>query len=199
MGDTVDDRRVDHLSAPGQLGLAQGRKDARDEIQGTAAEIANDVERDLGRPSSLADRVEGSGDCDVTDVVTGRLRERPLLSPAGHPAVDQLGVAHPAIFWADAQPLRHARTVALDQDVYSLDHGQQRFDRLRLLQVEDYAALAAVEHVLPGLARKDAEATGAFNPDDLGTHVGEGHAGERPGSHAADLEDLDPRQRSRPD
>ena len=72
-----------------------------------AAEVADEVERRHGgspaRPMSCRAPVER----DVVDVVAGRLRQRPVLAPAGHPAVDEPRVAGEAPVGAEAEPLGH--------------------------------------------------------------------------------------------
>ena len=45
------------------------------------------------RPAGLADRRQHARQRDVVDVVPGDMGDRPVLAPAGHPAVDQLRVA----------------------------------------------------------------------------------------------------------
>ena len=55
----------------------------------------------------------------------------PVLAPAGHPPVDELGVAGEALVGADAEPLHHARAEALDQRVGALDEVEQRGARRR--------------------------------------------------------------------
>ena len=68
-----------------------------------------------GRAAVLAQAVQGAGDADVVEVVAGRLGQRPGLSPAGHPAVDQPRVAGPAVLGAEPETLGGAGAQALDQ------------------------------------------------------------------------------------
>src|SRR3546814_5223502 len=46
-------------------------------------------ERDRRRRAFAADRVERPGDSDIVDVMAGARRERAILPPPGHPAIDQ--------------------------------------------------------------------------------------------------------------
>ena len=50
--------------------------------------VADEIERERWRRVAPADGVQYAGDGDVVDVVTGRLGQRALLAPAGHPTVD---------------------------------------------------------------------------------------------------------------
>ena len=58
-----------------------------------AAEVADQVERRHRRLAGAADRVQRAGQRDVVDVVAGARRQRAVLAPAGHAAVDEPRVA----------------------------------------------------------------------------------------------------------
>ena len=68
--------------------------------------------------------------------MAGRVRQRPGLAPARHPAVDQPRVARQRDVGAQPQPLHHAGPEALDQHVGALSAGQRERDPGRRLQVE---------------------------------------------------------------
>ncbi len=91
---------------PGGPGHVQRRQAADDEVERAAAEVADEVERDLRRPAGAADRVQRAGDGDVVDVVAGGAGQRPVLSPAGHPSVDQARVALQRSLRSDARAVR---------------------------------------------------------------------------------------------
>jgi hypothetical protein len=184
---TVDDGGVDDLTAPGALGLQECGEDAHDQVGGAAAEVADEVQRDLRRPARCADGAERAGDGDVADVVARRRRQRPGLAPAGHPAVHEPRVARPHRVGTDAEPLGDTGAVALDQHVGTRHEGEHDLHGRRLLQVEHDRPLAAVEHVC--LRRRQLGTGRALHPDDVGPHVGQRHAGERAGPDAGELDD----------
>ncbi len=53
----VDDGRVDDLAAPAPARIEQRRQDADDEVEGSTAEVADEVDGDLRRTTLPADRV----------------------------------------------------------------------------------------------------------------------------------------------
>ena len=71
---------------------------------------------------------ERAGERDVVDVVAGRVRERPVLAPAGHAAVHEPRVAGEADVGPEAEALGDAGPEALDQRVGRLDEPQHRLD-----------------------------------------------------------------------
>ncbi len=72
VGRAVDDGGVDDLAAAARAGLEQRGEHADDEVEGAAAEVADEVDRHLGRSAGAADGVQRAGDGDVADVVTRR-------------------------------------------------------------------------------------------------------------------------------
>ena len=85
----------------------------------------------VGWPAGPTEVRERAGERDVVDVVAGRVRERPVLAPAGHAAVHEPRVAGEARVGADAEPLGHAGPEALDQRVGLLDQAQHASRRPR--------------------------------------------------------------------
>src|SRR3546814_21109578 len=76
-------------------------------------------ERDRRRRAFAADRVERPGDSDIVDVMAGARRERAILPPPGHPAIDQRRIFGPEALGAEPEPLPHAGTEAFDDHVGS--------------------------------------------------------------------------------
>ena len=105
----VDHGGVDDLALARTAGLDQGGAHAEGEQHPAAPEVADQVERRDRALSRPADRVEGAGEGDVVDVVAGGRRVGPVLAPAGHPAVDEAGVAGQADVGAETEPLGDAR------------------------------------------------------------------------------------------
>ena len=141
---------------------------------------------------------ERAGERDVVDVVAGRLRERTLLAPARHAAVDEARIAREADVGAEAEPLHHAGPEALDQRVGLLDQTQHRVDALGLLQVDADRAPAARQEVEARLARDRrrctlwARSTRSTSAPMSASII----AGEGPGADARDLDDANSIQRS---
>ena len=61
--------------------------------------------------------MQGARERDVVDVVTGYLCERPVLTPAGDPAVDEARVPLEADVRAEAKAFDDARAKPLNQRV----------------------------------------------------------------------------------
>lgn len=91
MGGAIDNGRVNHLPAPGFAHLMEGGQNAHGQIHRPAPEIAQEVQ---GRHRSvLSDCMKRTREADIVDVMPCILRARAGLAPAGHPAIDQRGIA----------------------------------------------------------------------------------------------------------
>jgi hypothetical protein len=66
------------------------------------------VERGDGHLAAPTDRHERAGERDVVDIVSGGLRERTVLPPAGDPPVDEARVARAADVGAKPEALHDA-------------------------------------------------------------------------------------------
>src|SRR4029079_5986815 len=86
-----------------------------------AAEVADKVDRRCGLATRPPEVRERAREGDVVDVVTGGLRHRAVLTPTGHPAVDELRIAGEAIVGAETEALGDSRPVALEGGVRLLD------------------------------------------------------------------------------
>ena len=123
----------------------------------------------------------------------GRLRQRPLLAPAGDPAVDEPRVAREAVVGAEAEPLGRPRD------------GSPRSARRRarssrsasafppgLFQVERQGRPPAQQEIVAQLALEAEVAR--LRPVDAqhaGAEIGEQHRAHRPRPDARELHDLD--------
>ena len=139
-----------------------------------------------------ADGVQHAGQRNVVDVVAGGVGERPRLAPAGDAAEHQLRIAGEADIGAEAEPLHHARAKAFDDGVGAGDEFERERRAFGVLEVEAYRAAAAVDEVrrLDALERILARRGLAVDPQHVGAHVGEHHAGERRGADARHLDDV---------
>ena len=144
-------------------------------------------DRCLARPAEVSER---TGERDVVDVVACRLGVHALLSPSGHPAEHELGVAGETHVGADAETLHDAGAETLDQRVGRLDETKQRLDALGALQVESDVAATTEQHVeVRRVGCRAAHGLCPVDADDLCAHVGEHHRGERARADACDLDD----------
>jgi hypothetical protein len=196
VGGAVHDGRVDHLAAAGGLGVPQRGEQPDRQVEGSPAEVADQVERDLRRAGGRPDGVQDAGDGQVGDVVAGARGERAVLPPAGHPPVHQAGVALPARLRADAEPLGHPGPEALDDDVRAGGQGEGQVDAGGLLQVGGDRPLAAVQQILPVVGVPGGRGPGPVQADHVGAEVGQQHGAERAGADAAELDDAYPAERS---
>ena len=80
---------------------------------------------------------------EVVDVVAGPRCQRPVLAPAGHPAVDQPGVAGVAVVRTDPEALGDTGPEPLEQNVGALDQAEHVGSPSRVLEVDDDAAAPA--------------------------------------------------------
>ena len=111
-------------------------EDAHDEEHATTTEVAQQVQRRRGRAVGTAERIEGSRQRHVVDVVPRNLGVRALLAPAGDACVHESGVAVQADVGADAESFRHTRPVPLHQDVGAVDQAERGGDALGTLEVD---------------------------------------------------------------
>ena len=196
VGRAVDDRGVDDLAPTARARLEERGEDADDEVGRAAAEVAEQVAREVRPVAVLAEAVEGAGDPDVVHVVARGLAPRPVLAPARHPADDQPLVAGVAGVRPEPEPLHRARAHPLDEHVGPLDEVEHGLDRLRPLEVERDARPAAVEHVGPPAGEHPAARP--VDPHHVGAEVGQQHARVRPGPDARHLDHPHPPQRPGP-
>ncbi|MNP50811.1 hypothetical protein D3C76_1450960 [compost metagenome] len=108
--------------------------------------------------------------------MTGGVSERPLLAPAGHPAVDQLRVALQTHVRSKPQTLHHTGAEALDQYIGILDQLQQHLSGARLARIDGDAATTTAEHAAVGV-QEVGDLT--VDPYDIRPHVCKHHHGER--------------------
>ncbi len=144
-----------------------------------------------------AEGVHGTRQGDVVEIVPGGLRQRPLLAPAGDPAVDEPRIAGEAILGAETEPLGHPRAEPLDQRIGALDEAQGERLAVRMLEVERQASPPAQQQIIAQRTR-DAEIASAWPIDaqHRGTQVGEQHPAHWPRPDARQFDDFDPGERS---
>ncbi len=188
---SVDHRRVDDLALAAALRFEQCAHDAVGEEHAATTEVADHVERRHRRLARSTEVGERTRERDVVDVVTGGLRIRPVLAPAGHPSEHQLRVPGVTGIRADSETFHHAGAEPFDQRIGRLDEGEQRLDAVGVLEVDRDVLAPAQQHVeVRRVGQRSAYGARPLDPDHLGTHVGEQHRGERAGPDAGDLDDL---------
>ena len=187
----VDHRGIDDLPLAGFFRLEQTADQAKGEIERAATEIADEIERRNRHAIARANRMQRADQRDVVDVVTGGLRQRPLLPPAGHAAVHELWIGLEAFVRPEAKALHHAGPEAFDQCISFRHQLPGDLDVRGLLQVERDRAAAARQKIVFGFdGIAEIGRLGAIDADDVGAHVGEQHAAERPRADAGELDDF---------
>lgn len=181
----VDHRGVHDLPAPGDGTLHEGGQHPEGEQQPAAAEVAEQVRRGKRGSPALTDRVQCARERDVVDVVPRGLGQRAVLAPAGHPAVDQAGVALQAGVRAEPEPLHDAGPEALDEHVGAVGESQHRVACGGVLEVGGHRGPAAAQQHL-GIG--GGELPGPVDADDVGAEVGQQHAGEGRRRQAGELQ-----------
>ena len=121
-GHAVDHAGIYDLAPTRPRSLEQRAQDADDEEHPAAAEVAQQIERRVGRFARPDPQgVERTRQRHVVDVMAWRRRIRALLSPTGDAGVDQPGIALEAGVRAQSETLDHSRAKALYQHVGRLD------------------------------------------------------------------------------
>ena len=162
------------------------------EQHAAAAEVADEIER-RHRPSAFfADGVQGRGQRDVVDVVPGRVCHGAGLSPAGHAPVDERRVPFEADIGTETQALHDAGSKTFDQYVVALDELEYRLHAAGILQVDGDAPASARQHI--GAAGGLAGGAGTVHAHDLGAHIRQHHAAERPGPDALQFDHFESRE-----
>ena len=106
-----------------------------------------------------------------------------VLTPAGHPAIDEFRIALEQRVGPEAQTFHHAGSEALDDGVGSLRKRECDVDAVRTLQVERDRTATTQHHVVPALAA-DTQPW-ILRPIDkkhVGAHVREHHVAKRAGA-----------------
>ena len=115
--------------------------------------------------------------------------QRPLLAPAGEPAVDQRGVAPERDVRSHAQPFGDAGPESLEEHVGAVGEREDDVDAVPVLEVDGDAPTAPAEVVGAGehggerIRGRRVYGRAAVDADDVGAQVGEQHGGE---GHRAD-------------
>ena len=144
--------------------------------------------RDL-RPGDAGTRRVGAGRRLDDALPSLNLRPRVFGAKAGDRAVDQALVCRRHRFCAEAEAVHDAGAEVLDEHVGLADEATGDLEVVRLLEVEDDAALAALEDGVGLVA--PARSAGRVDADDLGALVGEHHRRQRPGEVLPEVEHAD--------
>ena len=173
----VDERRVDELPEPRARPREQRRQDARDGEEG-GAEVGHRYPRlDRWPPRLAGDRHEAR-DALRHEVEAPLAGGRAGLAVARDGRVDETRMAPGELRVVQAELLEHPRPVVLHQHVGHRGEAPHRVAAGRLLQVDDDAALAAVDGVEAGAVAADGArhapgrvAGGRLDLDHVGAHV----------------------------
>src|SRR5215472_8568660 len=125
------------------------------------------------------------------------MRQRPLLAPAGDPAIDEARIAHEAVLGAEAEPLHDPRTEALDQGVGTLNEPQGQCRSSLALQIERHGRAAAQQQIVAQLTLEPEIAW--FRPVDAQharAEIGEQHSAHRSRPDAGEFNNFDAGERS---
>ena len=123
--------------------------------------------------------------------------QRAVLAPAGHPAVDEPGIAGQADVGPEPEPLGHPGAEALHQAVGAVDQVEDEGDPVGVLEVDRHRPATAVHQVpVRLLVRRVGGPLRPVDADDVGTGVGQHHAGEGAGPDPGQLDDPDALERA---
>src|SRR3546814_3985157 len=82
--------------------------------------------------------------------MAGARRERAILPPPGHPAIDQRRIFGPEALGAEPGPLHHAGTEAFDEHVGAPDQRPGDAETRGVLEINRDRALRAPEKIVTG-------------------------------------------------
>src|ERR1700733_3268405 len=131
----IDDRTIDHATLAAAPGGKDGGDDAEGEAEG-AASVAENCRRDARRLTVAGGERQDSAQRKIVEVVTRDLRERTVLPPTGHAAIDQSRIALGAFRGSEPKTLHNAWPIALDQRVGRLYQRQRFLELFGTLQIE---------------------------------------------------------------
>ena len=190
----VEDVGVDDLAASAAPRLQKRADDAEGHRRRSPAEVADQVDRGDRSLPRTPDRPQRPGEADVVDVVAGHPGPGAVLAEPAQPRVHEALVGLVTRRRADAQPLGHARPVALQQYVRVADEIEHHLNAVRRLEVDGDRPTPPFDdrvHRVVAAGRTD-----AVDADHGGAHVGEEHDAERSRPDAGQLDDAHAGQRS---
>src|SRR5580704_2221662 len=187
----IDDRTIDHATVAAAPGGKDGGDYAEGEAEG-AASIAKDRWRGDRRLSVTGGERQDSAERKIVEVVAHDLRERTVLPPAGHAAIDQSRIALGAFRGTEPKTLHNAWPIALDQHVGRLYQRQRFLELFGALQIESDNPLSAPQGTFGQWPVRIAERglVGTYDRDNLGAEIGEHAAGERTWADPLELDHL---------
>src|SRR3546814_19777553 len=104
--------------------------------------------------------------------MAGARRERAILPPPGHPAIDQRRIFGPEALGAEPEPLHHAGTEAFDEPVGAPDQRPGDAETRGAMEINRARAHRAHEQYVTG--RKidpETRIAGPFDTDTLGSDI----------------------------
>ena len=177
------------------LAAAPGGEDSSDHPEGEAeraASVAENCRRDARRLTVAGGERQDSAERKIVEVVARDLRERTVLPPAGHAAINQSRIALGAVGGTEPKTLHNAWPIALDQRVGRLDQRQRFLERFGTLQIEGDNPFSPPQRTLGERPVRIAERSlvRADDRDNLGAEIGEHAAGERTWADPLELDHL---------
>jgi hypothetical protein len=170
----------------------QRAHDAESEEQRAAAIIANKIQGRNGSASGCSDSVKSTGERNEIDVVPRGRRERSILPPSRHAAVNQARIARVTHFGPEPESFHHARAVAFEQNVRACCQlACDSVVRILLESERDNASPAQRD-----IDSRIGPRAGPSDMDHVGAHVREQHCAKGYWPEGGKLQDLDTGQRS---
>ncbi len=143
----VDHGRVDDLALATSLRGKYRRHHAKDQEQGSATEIAYEIECRHGSLAHSPDGPERPSNRHVVDVVTSSLRQWSFLAVTGHARVDETLVPLPHVFGTQSQSFGHARSKAFNENVCSFAQFQHEVTSRLVFQIQRHGRSRSVQNV----------------------------------------------------
>ena len=199
----LDLRQLDQLSAPGAFALAH-RHHQREHAMQSADRIAQRVAERVTLPVAVVVTRQSRHSRHRLDcvAVAARVAFGTVAPERRHRDHDEPRIDRAHRFVAEPEPIHHAGTEILDQDVGDLDQPFQDFDSARAREIERDAPLAAIGGIEDRgaldrlhLRRRHRERTAppvevmrVLDLDHVGAHLGEHLADQRPRPSHRDVE-----------
>ena len=108
-----------------------------------------------------------------SQVMSGGLSDRPILAPAGHAGINELGIAGKRNIGAEAKALHDTGPEAFDERIGFFDDPQAEIDGRRVFEVEQKRPLPAINGRVGN--REQLRRAGALDAQHIRSEVREQH------------------------
>ena len=129
--------------------------------------------------------------------MSDRVRQWPVLTPAGHASIDQTFISAQTLRWPDSKPFHHSGSKAFEQRVGIRAQTKHKFDTVRMLQIDRDRRPASIHQIVfRRQGNTEIRVGQAVYANDPGAHVGEQHAAKLARTNAGNFYDFEALERA---